>query len=45
MCGVLCADEKVEYVGQHIGIIVADTPKQAQSAAALVAVHYGHPKV
>jgi xanthine dehydrogenase molybdopterin-binding subunit B len=41
----LFADEKVEYVGQHIGVVVAESPKQAQAAAALVAVRYGHPKV
>ncbi|BDA47143.1 Xanthine dehydrogenase/oxidase [Coccomyxa sp. Obi] len=40
----LFAEDKVEYVGQHIGIVVAETPKQAQAAAALVAVRYGHPK-
>ncbi|EIE21740.1 molybdenum cofactor-binding domain-containing protein [Coccomyxa subellipsoidea C-169] len=40
----LFAEDRVEYVGQHIGIIVAETPKQAQSAAALVSVRYGHPK-
>ncbi len=42
---VLCAEEKVEYVGQHIGVVVAESPKQAQAAAALVAVRYGHPEV
>ena len=41
----LFAEDRVEYVGQHIGIIVAETPKQAQTAAALVSVRYGHPKV
>ncbi len=32
-------------MGQHIGIIVAETSKQAQSAAALASVRYGHPRV
>lgn len=41
----LFAEDRVEYVGQHIGIVVAETPQQAQNAAALVAVRYGHPKV
>jgi hypothetical protein len=41
----LFAEDRVEYVGQHIGIVVAETPQQAQKAAALVAVRYGHPKV
>lgn len=41
----LFADGKVEYVGQHLGIILARSPKQAQDAAALVEVTYSHPKV
>lgn len=41
----LFADGKVEYVGEHIGILLAKSPRQAQKAAALVSVRYGHPKV
>jgi len=41
----LFAEERVEFVGQHIGVVVAESPRQAQTAAALVSVRYGHPKV
>lgn len=39
------AKDKVEYMSQPLGIIVATTPAVAAQAAPLVAVLYGHPKV
>ena len=38
------ADGKVEHVGQVIGLVIADTPRRAQDAAAKVSIQYGHPK-
>ena len=38
------ADDKVEHMGQVIGLIIADTPRRAQDAAAKVSIQYGHPK-
>lgn len=35
------ADKQVHFVGQPIGIVVADTPKHAAAAAARVVVQYG----
>jgi len=39
------ADDKVEHVGQVIGLILADTPRAAMEGASKVAIQYGHPKV
>ena len=38
------ADGKVEHMGQVIGLVIADTPRHAQDAAAKVSIQYGHPK-
>ena len=39
------AEDKVEYVYQPLGIIVAETPALAAQAASLVAVQYSHSAV
>lgn len=41
----LFAPSKVEYVGQPIGIVVAESPGAARLASSRVAVTYSHPKV
>ena len=38
------ADSKVEHMGQVIGLVIADSPRHAQDAAARVSIQYGHPK-
>lgn len=38
--GGVLQDQKVEHYGQHIGVIVAETPEQARHAAELVKVTY-----
>ena len=38
------ADGKVEHMGQVIGLVIADTPRHAEDAAAKVSIQYGHPK-
>ncbi len=38
--GVLLQDNKIEFYGQHIGIVVAETFEQARAAAHLVRVSY-----
>ena len=44
VCGApLFADGTVEYVGQPLGIILANSPNLAEHAAALVTVKYGPP--
>ena len=35
---------RVEHMGQVIGLVIADTPRHAQDAAAKVNIQYGHPK-
>lgn len=39
------ASERVDYVHQPLGLILADTPEVARKAVALVKVTYSHPKV
>lgn len=38
--GVLLQDNKIEFYGQHIGIVVAETFEQARAAAHLISVSY-----
>lgn len=38
--GALLQDAKVEFFGQHIGIVVAETYEQARQAAGLIKVNY-----
>jgi xanthine dehydrogenase YagR molybdenum-binding subunit len=38
--GVILQDAKVEFYGQHVGLVVAETYEQARSAAGLVKVTY-----
>lgn len=38
--GTILQDGKVEFFGQHIGVVVADTPEQARYAAGLIKVDY-----
>ena len=39
------AEQRVEHVGQVIGLVIAESPRAAEEGAAKVAVRYGHPKV
>ena len=39
------AKDRVDYVSQPLGVIVATSPSIAANAAKLVEVQYGHPKV
>ena len=45
--GAILQDEKVEFFGQHVGVVVAETYEQARAAARLVKVDYqkSEPKV
>lgn len=45
MCVQVFAEDKVEYVYQPLGIIVAETPALAAKAASAVAVQYSHSAV
>jgi xanthine dehydrogenase YagR molybdenum-binding subunit len=38
--GVLLQDSKIEFYGQHVGIVVAETFEQARAAARLISVSY-----
>ncbi len=37
-------DMKVHYVGQHLAVVIADTPERAVHAATLVEIHYSTQK-